>query len=159
MGWAYVTLNLPLSIVYLYHPESRQWSLMALLAVPGLILPALCAITRLFRQQAGAGMMGTSCAVGGMVAAFGHHAALMGLAHVGIYLGDHTGVTRLPPALQADLSFWKKQFAEQPGYWWPPVGDVLDLVLLFGMVAAATAGWLLTRQWLTRPTPALLPPQ
>ncbi len=151
MGWAFVTLNLPLSIVYLYHPESRQWSLMALLAIPGLVLPALCAMTRLHRQLAGPGLLGSVCLLGATLAALGHHALLMALAHVGIYLGDHAGFTRLPAALQTDLNFWKKHFAEQPGYWLPPMKDIVDLVMLFGMVAAVTTGWLITRQRMTRP--------
>jgi len=151
MGWAFVTLNLPLSIVYLYHPESRQWSLMAVLAMPGLVLPALCAMTRLYRQQAGVGLLGSVCLLGAVLAALGQHAMMMALAHVGIYLGDNTGFTRLPVALQTDLNFWKKHFAEQPGYWLPPMKDISDLVMLFGMVALVTTGWLMfTRQRVTR---------
>lgn len=150
MGWAFVTFNLPLSIVYLYLPESRHWSLMAVLAIPGLVLPALCAIARLHRQQASALAMGATCFFGAVLAAFAHHAAMMGLTHIGIYLGDRTGFTRLPVALQTDLNFWKKHFAETPGYWIPPAKEVLDLVLMFGFVAALTAGWLVTRQWLLR---------
>jgi hypothetical protein len=151
MGTAFLTLNLPLSIVYLYYPQSRQWTLMAVLAVPGLILPAMCAITRLFRMQAGAGVMGTACVVGGILAAVGHHVALMALAHIGIILGDRAGTTRLPVLLQTDLNFWKKHFAETPGYWLPTNKEVLDLVLMFGFVAALTAGWLWMRQWLRAP--------
>ena len=147
MGSAFVMLNLPLSIVYLYYPESRQWSLMAVLAIPGLILPALCAITRLFRQDASPAVMGVSCLLGATLAAAGNHMSLMALANLGIYLGDRAGFSRLPAALQADLSFWKKHFAETPGYWLPNASDILNLVLMFGFVAALTAGWLLTRQW------------
>lgn len=146
MAGAFVTLNLPLSIVYLYQPETRHWSLMALLAIPGLVLPALCAVTRLYRLRAGAATIGASCAAGGALAAGGHHLAMMVLAHIGIYLGDQVGFSRLPAALQADLSFWKKHFAEVPGYWWPPLKDVLDVTLMFGVVAALTFGWLATRQ-------------
>ena len=147
MGSAFVMMNLPLSIVYLYYPESRQWSLLAVLAIPGLILPALCAITRLFRQDAGPAVMGASCLLGATLAAAGNHMSLMALANLGIYLGDRTGFSRLPAPLQADLSFWKKHFAETPGYWLPNASDILNLVLMFGFVAALTAGWLLTRQW------------
>ncbi len=147
MGSAFVMLNLPLSIVYLYYPESRHWSLMAVLAIPGLILPTLCSVTRLFRLEAGIGVMGASCLLGGTLAAAGNHMSLMALANLGIFLGDRTGFTRLPAPLQADLSFWKKHFAETPGYWVPNATDIFNLVLMFGLVAALTAGWLLTRQW------------
>ena len=147
MGSAFVMLNLPLSIVYLYYPESRQWSVMALLAIPALILPVLCAITRLFRLDAGPTVMGASCLLGATLAAAGNHMSLMALANLGIYLGDRAGFSRLPAPLQADLSFWKKHFAETPGYWLPNASDILNLVLMFGFVAALTAAWLLTRQW------------
>ena len=158
MAGAFVTLNLPLSIVYFYHPESRQWSLMAVLAIPGLVLPALCAITRLFRQLAPPSVMAGCCLLGGTLAAIGHHAAMMALAHIGVYLGDQAGVTRLPGPLQTDLAFWKKHFAEQPHYWLPAAKDIFDLVLLFGLIAALTAGWLLARQWLARQWLAPTPP-
>lgn len=146
MGSAYLTLNLPLSIVYLYHPESRQWSWIAVLAVPGLVLPAMCAITRLFRRHAGAPVMAACCIAGGTLAAAGQHLALMALAQIGIFLGDRVGTTRLPANLQADISFWKKHFAEQPGYWLPNSKDIFDLVLLFGLVAAVTAAFHISRQ-------------
>jgi hypothetical protein len=146
MGSAYLTLNLPLSIVYLYHPDSRQWSWLAVLAVPGLVLPALIAITRLFRQHAGAPVMAACCLLGGTIAAAGHHLALVALAHAGVYLGDRIGTTRLPGNLQADISFWKKHFAETPGYWLPNATDVFDLVLLFALVAGGTAAFHISRQ-------------
>lgn len=146
MGSAFVTLNLPLAIVYLYYPESRGWSLMAVLAIPGLILPALCVITRLHRLQASPAVMGTTCLLGATFAATGYHMALMALVQVGIYLGDRVGFTRLPAALQADLSFWKQYFAETPDYWLPPGKDILDLMLVFGLVSTMTASWLIWRQ-------------
>ncbi len=146
MGSAFVTLNLPLAIVYLYFPESRGWSLMAVLAIPGLILPALSATARLFRLQAGPGVLATTCLLGATFAATGHHMALMALAQLGIFLGDRAGFTRLPAPLQADLSFWKQHFAETPNYWLPPGKDVLDLMLVFGAVSLTTAAWLVWRQ-------------
>jgi len=155
IGTAFVTLNLPLLIVYSYYPLSRQWSVMAILAIPGLVLPAICAIARLFRLQAGVGVMAACCLLGGILAAAGHRLSLVALAHIGIFLGDRAGMTRLPGPLQADLSYWKKHFAEQPGYWWPNTSEVIELVVMFGLVAALTAGWLLTRQWLRAERPAV----
>jgi hypothetical protein len=149
MGSAFIMLNLPLSIVYLYHPESRQWSWLAVLAVPGLILPAMCSVARMFRLQAGASIMAATCVIGGAIAAAGHHMALMVLAHIGIYLGDRVGTTRLPASLQADISFWKRHFAETAGYWLPNAQDMFDLMLMFGGVAALTAAYLIGRQKLT----------
>lgn len=146
MGSAFVTLNLPLAIVYLYYPESRGWSLMAVLAIPGLILPALCAMTRLHRLQASPTVLGVTCLLGATFAATGHHMALMALAQLGIYLGDRVGFTRLPAPLQADLSFWKQHFAESPNYWLPHGKDILDLMLVFGLVSAVTAACLVWRQ-------------
>ena len=143
---AFVTLNLPLSIVYVYHPESRHWMLMTILAVPGLILPAMSAMTRLFRERVGLAVMAATCTMGATLAAIANHLVVTALTHIGIYLGDRVGTTRLPTALQADLSFWKKHFAEHPGYWLPNAKDVFDLILLFGLVAAITAGWLIARQ-------------
>jgi hypothetical protein len=149
MGSAFIMLNLPLSIVYLYHPESRQWPWLAVLAVPGLILPAMCAVTRMFRMQAGLSVLAVSCSIGGAIAAAGHHMALMALAHIGIYLGDRVGTTRLPASLQTEISFWKTHFAETAGYWQPNAKDMLDLMLMFGGVAALTAAYLIGRQKLT----------
>lgn len=164
MANAYLTLNLPLSIVYLYYPQSRQWTVMALLAIPGLVLPALCSTTRLYRMHAGTGPIGMACGLGSILAALSHHAALMALVHVGIYLGDRAGFTRLPGPLQADLAYWKKHFAEQPGYWLPNPGEVVNLEVLFSLVALLTVGWLYTRQRLLGgpdaavPVPAVVEP-